>query len=149
MVRIAPSYLSFRNVDAMHDIYGDRNANVIKVGWAESSRRLNRSQNLVTISDRQVHATRRRIHSKAISDKSLKSLEKYMLDQIRCWCAELADEDSEWSTSKDMSHWAGFLSLDILGELAFSSSFDAIKNGHSITAETLPLSIALLHAVRG
>lgn len=147
MVRIAPDYLSFRGAAAVQDIYIDRAANVVKTGWAETSRRVHGVENTLSISDRQLHKERRRILSQALSDKRLKSLEHYMLSNIRGFTQTLPGNDSQWGEAKDMSHWFSLLCVDVLGDLAFGSSFGAVEAGHSETAKTLHISVSLLHVV--
>ncbi|EXJ79115.1 hypothetical protein A1O3_08616 [Capronia epimyces CBS 606.96] len=151
IVRVSPDKLSFRTSGAIHDIYTDRQANMVKTGWTEASIRSNPFVNTHIMPDRHLHAARRRLLSNAFSEGAMKNLENYVVDRIRDWCNYIAeapeqnqtkidgekDELSGWSKARDMGIWSTLLTVDVLGELCFGSSFDAMKNGHTFVMDLL------------
>ncbi|MCJ1371098.1 hypothetical protein MMC20_002313 [Loxospora ochrophaea] len=70
--------------------------------------------------------------SHAFSDQALRGMEPHILSVIRNWCAALGDDldpktalgTQEWSSPKDMAHWAAYMIFDVLGEICFGQSFD-------------------------
>ncbi|KAH0836078.1 hypothetical protein AYO21_02719 [Fonsecaea monophora] len=151
IVRFGPDKLSFRTAQALYDIYTDRKANVIKTGWTHVGETINPGLTTHVISDRQLHAARRKLLNNAFSDRAMNSLDKYMLEQIRKWCAYLgqaSDSNSDdegkrekpaaaWCKERDMGQWSTLLTLDVLGELCFGASFNAMKSGASYITELL------------
>lgn len=146
IVRTAPDSLAFRSIKAVHDIY-DRKANVIKTGWTDVSLAVNPTINTHAMNDRQAHAKRRRLLANAFSDSALRSLEHFIIDRIQAFCDimaesksagdEVSSEKDNWSKPRDISVWANNLTLDVLGELCFGKSFEALEAGAHMTAELL------------
>ncbi|OAL19048.1 hypothetical protein AYO20_11695 [Fonsecaea nubica] len=151
IVRFGPDKLSFRTAQALYDIYTDRKANMIKTGWTHVGETINPGVTTHIISDRQLHAARRKLLNNAFSDRAMNSLDKYMLAQIRKWCAHLgqaSDSNSDdegtrekpataWGKERDMGQWSTLLTLDVLGELCFGASFNSMKSGASYIMELL------------
>ena len=142
IVRFSPNKLSFRTAGALHDIYTDRRANVIKTGWTSAGLRVNPGITTHVLSDRTLHAARRRLLNQAFSESAMKGLEGYVVERIREWCGYLGepkaqDEKEGWSKERDMGLWSTLLTVDVLGELSFGSSFGAMKDGYSFIMELL------------
>ncbi|KIW17554.1 hypothetical protein PV08_04748 [Exophiala spinifera] len=137
VVRFAPNSLSFRTVGALQDIYTDRRANVIKTGWTDVSLRISPGITTQVISNRQLHAARRKLLNHAFSEGALKNLEQYVLANIREWCGYMAqpkensEKHSPWGKEREMGQWSTNLAFDVLGDLCFGKSFDAMKQGNS------------------
>ncbi|EXJ75692.1 uncharacterized protein A1O5_00199 [Cladophialophora psammophila CBS 110553] len=137
IVRIAPEKLSFRTAQALYDIYTDRKANMVKTGWTHTGEMINPGITTHVLSDRQLHAARRKLLNNAFSERAMNTLDKYMLERIRDWCAHLAQgtENREksagtaWGKERDMGLWSTLLTVDVLGELCFGASFGAMKAG--------------------
>ncbi|KIX95989.1 uncharacterized protein Z520_08244 [Fonsecaea multimorphosa CBS 102226] len=140
VVRFGPDKLSFRTAQALYDIYTDRKANMIKTGWTHTGERINPGITTHVLSDRQLHAARRKLLNNAFSERAMNSLDKYMLERIRDWCAYLGqggDDDDKpaekpagtWGKELDMGQWSTLLTIDVLGELCFGASFNAMKTG--------------------
>lgn len=162
IVRFGPDSLSFRTPGAVHDIYTDRKANVIKTGWTETSCVLSPSLTTQIMSDRVLHAARRKLLNQAFSASALKSMEQYVLQTVRTWCeylqeppsGETANSDGDkategWSKERDMAVGATLLTLDVLGELSFGASFGAIKQGHSYISGLLMGGSTMIAIVSG
>lgn len=160
IVRFGPNKLSFRTTGALHDIYTDRRANMIKTGWTYAGLRINVGYTTHTISDRQLHAARRRLLNNAFAEGALKNLEKYVLERIRDWCDYISepqeippqqqDEKSSpgWGKERDMGIWSTLLTVDVLGELCFGSNFGAMKDGYSYIMDLLISSAVFQTKVR-
>ena len=139
IVRWGPNKLSFRSAEAVHDIYFDRKANIIKGGgFVEVASRANPPPSTQTTVDREVHAARRRILNHAFSDSALKAMEYLILDTVTKWLNALSDSSAPlqekskgWGQPKDMGRWTSNLTIDVLGELCFGKSFNAIEKGSS------------------
>ncbi|OQV10101.1 hypothetical protein CLAIMM_14146 isoform 1, partial [Cladophialophora immunda] len=146
IVRFGPDKLSFRTAQALNDIYTDRRANMIKTGWTHTGETINPGITTHILSDRQLHAARRKLLNNAFSERAMNSLDKYMLERIRDWCAYLGQGSSDtngdaekpaaatgaaatWGKERDMGQWSTLLTIDVLGELCFGASFNAMKNG--------------------
>lgn len=137
IVRWGPNKLSFRSAEAIHDIYTDRKANIIKGGgFVEVNSRASPPPSTQSTVNREVHAARRRLLTHAFSDSALKAMEPYILDTVTKWLGALSDstapqteEFKGWGAPKDMGKWATNLTLDVLGELCFGKSFKAIEAG--------------------
>ena len=153
IVRTGPNSLSFRSAQAVHDIYTDRKANLVKNGWAGTSYAMNAVANTHSLIDRPLHAKRRRLLANAFSESALKSMEVYVLQEIRSFCDYMGQAKSKptpadgalngspdkgtWGQPRNIGKWANLLTLDVLGELAFGKSFDAMKQGYHMLGEML------------
>lgn len=137
----------------MNDIYGDRNANLVKTGWTAASEYNNQPANLHTYSDKRQHALRKRLLSQAFSETALRAAEEFVVLRIRAWCDFLGPREEDntdrvgWSKAKDMGHWANLLTLDILGELCFGASFGAMEAGDHMVLDMLIFSARLIQMV--
>ncbi|ETI28866.1 hypothetical protein G647_01318 [Cladophialophora carrionii CBS 160.54] len=154
IVRFGPDKLSFRTAQAVNDIYTDRRANMVKTGWTHAGEMINPGITTHVVSDRQLHAAKRKLLNNAFSDRAMSNLDKYIVERIRDWCAYLAqtdgsntEEKSAWSKDRDMGHWSTLLTIDVLGELCFGASFDAMKTGGCYIMELLISSSRFLQAV--
>lgn len=152
VVRFGPDKLSFRTAGAIRDIYADRNANMIKTGWTYTGLKINASVTTQFLSDRKLHAARRRLLNNAFSESAMKSLEKYVVETIRDWCDHLVEGSevngkSGWGNERDMGTWSTLLTIDVLGELCFGARFGAMQTGYSYIMELLLSSARLTSLV--
>ena len=69
--------------------------------------------------DKNRHAHKRRVLSHAFSDKALKGMEEYILNQIRIFCAQIGSSPQPL----DMASRCDYLTGDVLGDLCFGQSF--------------------------
>ena len=129
---------------------------MIKTGWTHAGAAINPSLNTHNLVDRELHAARRRLLNSAFSDRAMGGLDKYIVAQIRQWCAYLGqadenvpvtDEKPTWGKARDMAQWSTNLTVDVLGELCFGSSFDAMKQGGSYILDLLLASSRFQQAV--
>lgn len=127
----------------MRDIYADRKANLIKTGWTDAALAVNPNANTHAMNDRELHARRRRLLQFAFSENALKGLEHFILDRVSAFCEYMGEPKSnsthkdEWSKQQDVAKWSNNLTLDVLGELCFGKSFEAMEAGGSMVSELL------------
>ncbi|KAE9971630.1 hypothetical protein Vi05172_g9370 [Venturia inaequalis] len=153
IVRWAPNGLSFRTTEALHDIYTDQDANLVKTGWTDANIGLNNGKfNIISCSDRKIHAGRRYILAQALTDNNLRKVEPLVLQCVRSLCdvvgsvpRQLEDRDQKeyWGGPLDMGHWSSMMTIDVLGELCFGKSFGALDRG-SAHLKTLLMGAAKL-----
>lgn len=127
---------------------------MIKTGWTHTGESINPSLTTQVVSDRQLHAARRRLLNNAFSERAMNNLDKYIVDRIRDWCSYLGqsddkdtDEKASWGKPRDMAQWTTHLTIDVLGELCFGASFNAMKKGGSYVMELLLSSARFQQAV--
>ncbi len=128
---------------------------MVKTGWTYVGLRVNPSITTHVLSDRQMHAARRKLLNNAFSEGALKNLEKYVLESIRAWCNYLGEpkENNDekaagWSRERNLGIWSTLLTIDVLGELSFGQSFGAMKQGHSYIPQFLMSSAKFQQMVR-
>ena len=102
---------------------------MIKTGWVNTSVALVGSANIHSTSDKRRHAILRRIIGHAFSEQALKSAEVFVIERINEWCQRLdPGKEGVWGQPRDMAVWSTLLTLDVLGELCFGSTFNAMQN---------------------
>jgi hypothetical protein len=93
------------------------------------------------------HARKRRVLSHAFSDAAIKSLEKYILANVRTGCRMLAEranhavvdihgdekrmeksEDKGWADAWNAANWCNWLVFDIMGDLVFGKAFGMLES---------------------
>lgn len=86
--------------------------------------------------DKQQHARKRRVLSHAFSDQAIKSLEKYILANVRTACRMLGESGSKekreggesWSDQWNVANWCNWLVFDIMGDLVFGKAFGMLES---------------------
>lgn len=82
--------------------------------------------------DKQVHARKRRVLSQAFSDSAMKSMERYILGNVRTFCEQIGlagqGEKKGWTAPKNMSDLCSYLAMDILGDLSFGKAFHMLES---------------------
>ncbi|CAF3434723.1 unnamed protein product [Fusarium graminearum] len=129
VVRIAPNELSFATVQAYQDIYGHAlkgKKKFVKSNWYDTA---GDHPGIVSVRDPKEHSRQRKYLSHAFSAKSLRGQEvlvhgyvNLFLDQLR----KLGSSEGEGINIEEALNW---LTFDIIGDLAFGESFDAVANG--------------------
>jgi hypothetical protein len=95
------------------------------------------------------HAFRRRVNVRALSAVNLKSMEEKILRNIRYFCSQLVDDNTEgWSSPRDMSKHVGYLISDIMGDITFSKNWEVQRkpNNRDLLV-SLPEGVASIHLV--
>lgn len=144
IVRISPNSLSFRTAQAWNDIYTNRNANVVKTGWTDAAA-FHNPQNTQILSDRKLHAGRRKILNHAFSDAALRGMHDTVLRRVEqlSECLEQPkphENEGGWSQAREMAAWFTYLTQDILGDLCFGDDFGNLENGGSVWIDAISAS---------
>ncbi|EMT67797.1 Benzoate 4-monooxygenase [Fusarium odoratissimum] len=121
VVRVGPNDLSFRNPDAVNTIYkGGRQLQ--KTGFYDGFTTFN--PNLFGTQDEEIHAIRRRQMAHAFSLHSIKEMEHFVDSHILKLRNNL-DHFCDSNQDFDLKDMIALYVFDVLGELAFSRSFDS------------------------
>jgi cytochrome P450 len=84
-----------------------------------------RWSNTFTVTDLKLHSQKRKVLNNVFSDKALHSAEAFIVKHVDRWIElSINDNGETWSKPKNMSEWADYLILDILGELCFGVSLN-------------------------
>ncbi|RBR10362.1 hypothetical protein FVER53590_12478 [Fusarium verticillioides] len=121
VVRVGPNDLSFRNPDAVNTIY-KAGRQLQKTGFYDGFTAFN--PNLFGTQDEEIHAIRRRQMAHAFSLQSIKEMEHFVdshILKLRKSLDNFCDTNQEF----DLKDMIAFYVFDVLGELAFSRSFDS------------------------
>jgi len=112
--------------------------------------------------DKASHARKRRVLSHAFSDNAIKSMEKYILANVRTFCSKLGTKSldkvgnsNEWSIAQNMADWCNYLTFDVMGDLCFGKAFEMLEhddNRHVIdligNAAHMHLIVSTAHLLR-
>jgi cytochrome P450 len=134
IVRIGPNTLSINTIGALKEIYGSRKANVQKSDWYRTLDSGSGAFSTHSEIDKSKHAFRRRVLEHAFSESALRSVEPFVLENVRIWCNCLGSSEEagpvragEWTPAKNMTEWSNYLSYDIMGDLTFGKKFECMK----------------------
>jgi cytochrome P450 len=158
-VRISPNHLSFTDVRAWKDIYGQRptgDGRATELPKLEAMYRTNKQLPTSIINaEHDEHMLFRRALAPGFSDKSMRAQEPIiagyvdlLIRRLRERCADGEGEAKE--TELNMMQWYNWTTFDVIGDLVFGKSFgcldgssyhpwiptimNAIKDGAKITA---------------
>lgn len=129
--------MSINTNTALKDIYGFK-ANVRKGDFYTVFPPNKDTFNTHSSIDKAAHARKRRVLGQAFSDHALKSMERYILINIRALCATLGNDLSDsgepqqssfptWSAPKNLTEWCSYLTYDVLGDLCFGKAFGMLE----------------------
>ncbi|WKT51676.1 Cytochrome P450, E-class, group I [Fusarium oxysporum f. sp. vasinfectum] len=121
VVRVGPNDLSFRNPDAVNTIY-KAGRQLKKTAFYDGFTTFN--PNLFGTQDEEIHAIRRRQMAHAFSLQSIKEME-HLVDSHILKLRKNLDHFSDSNREFDLKDMIAFYVFDVLGELAFSRSFDS------------------------
>jgi hypothetical protein len=138
IVRLGPNHLSINTATALKSIYGFR-SNVKKADFYEAFPANKQTTNVHSSIDKGMHARKRRVLSHAFSDQAIKSLEKYILANVRTACRMLAEGDKSiekqksagedgWNDAWNVANWCNWLVFDIMGDLVFGKAFGMLES---------------------
>lgn len=137
MVRFGPNRISINSPEGLRAIYGTQ-ANTQKSRFYNVFNHFFDAPSTETAIDKSDHARKRRILSRALSDKALKDMEGAVLENFQRFHDLLAvpvgHEDSShtiaarngWSQPKDMARLMDYLTFDIMGDICFSKNFETL-----------------------
>lgn len=152
IVRFGPNTISFNTIEAVREIYTNRQSNVQKAPWytvIEASAGGGNSIHAET--DRRIHASHRRVMEHAFKEKSLKESEVYLVQNVLAFC-NIVDQTSKseegWSKPFNMSEWSTYLNYDIMGDLVFGKQFNAMtSDAHRFVPKLIMNSTTFIYTV--
>lgn len=147
-VRLGPNTLSCNTASALKTIYGFR-ANVRKADFYTAFPANKKTVNVHSSIDKAQHARKRRVMSHAFSDAAIKSLEKYILANVRTACRLLGEKqgEKEWTATWNAADWCNWLVFDIMGDLVFGKAFGMLEGPKNRFAVELVGNAAHRHLI--
>ena len=124
-VRIAPNEVSTCDPEAIVPIYGVGSSHVKTEFYTYQ---LRGEPELFTMSDRKQHAKRRRELSHLFSMSTISEYEPVIAKQVKICMDAIADQGRKGETS-NLYDWWHYLSMDIICDLAFGSTFNMLRDG--------------------
>lgn len=133
IVRFGPNRISVNTAEGLAKVYGIK-ANTQKSAYYNVFSDVFHGDSSLTTIDHEMHAKKKRVISSALSDSSVRAMEELVLKNVRKFTECLITPDkgaavvastttNNWSSPKNMTQWAGYLSFDIMGDICFSGSF--------------------------
>ncbi|KAK2595801.1 hypothetical protein QQS21_006564 [Conoideocrella luteorostrata] len=128
-VRFAPNSVSFDTAEAVESIYKTSKANLTKSDWYQCVRdSAGGFESTFTARQKSRHAIKRRLLSHAFSERALRDYEPRICSLVAIWLDCLEAEAKKGAASLDLGDWCNYLIFDILGDLAYGSSFGLTKD---------------------
>ena len=163
IVRYGPSRISINSNKALHDIYNHK-ANVQKSSYYSIFSHYFKSPSVLTEITAKAHGRKRRIVAQGLSDGAIMAMEDHVLKNVRNFCSKMIrrgtpsscdDGQSDgkssqmtWGPAKNMTHWTGCLTFDVMGDLCFSHSFDMLESkANQYMLKVLPAGVQGLNMV--
>lgn len=138
---MTPNTVSSITPTALKDIYGNRKA-FKKSIFYEALVKAEGGTSTFTARDEAVHDVKRRLLSHAFSERAVQDYEQHVSRNIDKWLDALGAgplSSAGWTAEKNASTWIGYLTFDILTDLAYGRSFDLLgKNDMRFAAELAP-----------
>ncbi|KAI2473609.1 cytochrome P450 ClCP1 [Annulohypoxylon bovei var. microspora] len=128
IVRIAPNELAFCDPQAWKDIYGHRHNGAPELPKYEYFYRAvdNMPRGIIN-AFRDEHATLRRQLSHGFSERSMQLQEPIIGSYVDLLIRRLQEQCQGGTVSLNMREWLNWTTFDIIGDLAFGSSFDCLE----------------------
>ena len=137
VVRFGPNSLSINSNTALKTIYGHK-SNVKKSQFYSVFPPTKDTFNTHSSIDKPQHARKRRVLSHAFSDSAVKSMEKYILANVRSFTSALGSKPQsliekpgskgQWGAAQNMSDWCNYLTFDVMGDLCFGKAFEMLEH---------------------
>ncbi|TAQ91634.1 hypothetical protein B7494_g39 [Chlorociboria aeruginascens] len=137
-VRFGPNRISVNSVEGLKAVYGAK-ANTQKSTYYSVFDHFFEYPSIETVIDKEHHMRKRRVLSRALSDRALKSMESVLSDKLRGFCDQFsvkpgyADEKAAeaWSDTKNMSELLKYLTFDLMGDFCFGQSFNVMEKSEN------------------
>ncbi|KAF2221148.1 cytochrome P450 [Elsinoe ampelina] len=130
-VRVGPNHLDVTHPDAVKDIFLTGKS-FVKSSFYDAFTALR--PNIFGTRDEDIHHARKKALSNGFSLQSVTQMEGYIDGCLTKLIARL-DKAAETNEVVDLKNWLSFFVIDVLGELAFSKSFNMLEKGQQ---EALP-----------
>lgn len=121
-MRVGSSDLSIVHPDGVAAVYGPR-SKCVKGAWYDLT---HPNVSLQTTRDKDLHRARRQNWSEAFSDKALRGYEERMKGYRAKLMSRIGDHADSGSLV-DVNKWFNFFTFDVMGDLAFGSSFGMLE----------------------
>jgi hypothetical protein len=158
--RFGPNSLSFNTASALKTIYGHK-SNVQKSKFYSVFPPTKDTFNTHSSIDKASHSRKRRVLSHAFSDTAIKSMEKYILGNIRTFALALGSKPTlkftgagekgkgkgGWGKAQNMADWCNYLTFDVMGDLCFGKAFEMLEREENRHVIDLIGSAAHMHLI--
>ena len=144
VVRFGPNRLSFNTSSALNDIYAVH-ANNQKSRIYNGFKHVFKVAASMSTTDKRIHGIKRRINVRAFSQNARSGSEEFILKNARVFCDRLVDDaasterslavdkefsqaaqQSQWSSARDMTAMAAYVTSDIMGDLTFNRNWNML-----------------------
>ena len=155
--RFGPNSISVNSNTALKTIYGHK-SNVKKSQFYSVFPPTKDTFNTHSSIDKASHARKRRVLSHAFSDGAVRTMERYILGNVRTFTKALGQKSSvhsneksggngEWSVAQNMADWCNYLTFDIMGDLCFGKAFEMLEHSKNHHVIDLLGSAAHMHLI--
>ncbi|KAF6814030.1 cytochrome P450 [Colletotrichum sojae] len=127
VVRIGPNNVGFIDGNAWRDIYGTRRRGQFEKAY-EYYRETDEGPISLLNAGPEEHARLRKWVSPSFSDRGMKEQEPMIGGYVDLLLRRLHENCDDGKAALDLRDWYNFCTFDILGELAFSSSFGCLES---------------------
>jgi hypothetical protein len=158
-VRLGPNLLSINTATGLKSIYGFR-SNVKKANFYKAFPSTPAAVSVHSAIDKMQHARKRRVMSSAFSDAAIRTLEKYIIANVRVGCELLGrgtggdayaggvgEKAEGWNGAWNAAHWCEWLVFDIMGDLVFGKAFGMLESPANRFATQLVGNAAHRHLI--
>ncbi|KAL5403457.1 hypothetical protein PMIN06_009756 [Paraphaeosphaeria minitans] len=131
VVRTGPNELSFASAESWKDIYGHTGkgrSTFIKSNFYDSQ---GKQPSVITSRDLVEHSIQRKALSAAFSAKALRDQEGVVHQYVDLFIAQIGKLGGAATMGVNIPEAFNWLTFDIIGDLTFGESFDAVKNGRT------------------
>lgn len=140
VIRVGPTSLSFRDVEAIKDIYG-HSSTCLK---GDMYRALQGSHaNLVNVVDKGHHARKRKLLSNAFATRNLESWEYKVVDKIQRLFTQFDQahgvanaSGKEWA-ALDFQKWSNLFTIEAIADIGLSHTFGMLEAGNDLVTVRL------------
>ncbi len=143
-------------MEGLQKVYGFK-ANTQKSAYYRVFGNVFKGENVNTTIHNDLHSKKRKAISSALSDSALKDMEELVLRNIRKSVqylgrfeasSDVSPDNQEWSTPKNISEWAQYLTFDVMGDVCFSRSFRMLDDSDNrYLLKILPQGVNALNIV--
>ncbi|KAH9886887.1 cytochrome P450 [Xylariomycetidae sp. FL2044] len=134
VVRLGPNRLVFNSVTALRDIYMSERVTksiIYRAGQPRPD-----LPSVMTVRDKALHRSKRRVFGAAISDQSMRLFEPTMIEQVDVFLQKLL-KAAQSSSAVNITHNSRYLTVDVVGHLGF---------GYPLNTQTNPTNRFLIRA---
>ncbi|CCG83326.1 putative Cytochrome P450 benzoate 4-monooxygenase [Taphrina deformans PYCC 5710] len=127
-VRLSTDHVSINDCEAIPIVYG-HGTGTLKAGFYDAFVSIHRG--LFNTRDRAEHTRKRKIVSHTFSQQNIIGFEPYIQHNIAAFLEKmnaLVDRSEKGAATFDFLPWANYLAFDIIGDLAFGTPFNFVRD---------------------